>query len=881
MKTIKPQRLGVLHRTFEHAGKKLFVPTVLVAFPLDNPGVLLHEVIAWKTMVAELGEGDHVAIDEGMYKPHGELVVTGSAYPPNGPQPGCKARIVLGPDEHPVVDKSVYVVGDRQWTATGPTAPVPFTAIPIDWTRAFGGKGFNLNPVGRGFEKDVLPNIEDPNQLVRGPGDKPKPVGFRGLPVHWPQRFQKTGTYDAAWRKTRYPGLADDVDLTFFNQAPTDQWIKGYFKGGEAFRIENMHPSEAVITGVLPRVIGRCFVTRNEAGKDLEEIKLSIDTVHLFPGPKVGVLFYRGVALVQEDDAADIKHLLVAAEGADEPRPRSHYERVLAERLDKELGAFRGLRDSELMPPRPLGTPRLAVEAFSDMSDLCKTEGRMTANQRRKAQAELDKLRSECMAEGVDPDKHLPKELPPPAAPTDLEKLAELYEEQMAQADEQRIVAEKESANAMAEARKAAEDAGYDFDAMMEKARADQGGPPKFKAADELARLRADYEAAREAGADLPHVRDMLASPDLEVKLRTAETQLVVAYRQFAHHFPAARRMDQSRAAALREEVQHALATGAPLAERDFTGADLSNMRLSGVDLRGVFLESANLSLVDFSGANLAGAVLARADLRGANLTGANLAEANLGEANLEDALLENADLTKAILSKAWLTRTKLGGAKLDEAEFLETHLANVDLSAVNGKGLLFFRLDMRGVKLDRATIVDAILFEVNLDGAQFENATLSRTTFLTCRAEGARFSGAKLDDVRTVKDSIFAKCDFRGCDLRRAQLRSTNLSDSDFSGADLSDGDLSESDLRRAAFYRATAKRTLMMKSDLRGANLRGINLMEGFLTKANIRAADFTGANLFRVDFARTDGDQATKLDGAFMSYIRFVAKEGGMQT
>lgn len=93
------------------------------------------------------------------------------------------------------------VFGDRVWqrTASGFRAsrPIPFTHMPLQYERSYGGFALHLdelggelpeNPGGRGFvvaeehvEGTSLPNIEDPNALIHRWTDRPLPVGFAPL----------------------------------------------------------------------------------------------------------------------------------------------------------------------------------------------------------------------------------------------------------------------------------------------------------------------------------------------------------------------------------------------------------------------------------------------------------------------------------------------------------------------------------------------------------------------------------------------------------------------------------------------------------------------------------------------------------------------------
>src|SRR6185437_7349523 len=173
-------------------------------------------------------------------------------------------RLAVGP-----IKKELWVVGDRVWNTTGPSDPVPFDKMPLDYEHAFGGPGYASNPRGKGASAvkaesgdlvHPLPNVELAKKLVTSPRDRPSPAGFAPIDPSWPQRIKKTGTYDKKWLETRYPEMAEDLDPSYFNAAPEDQWIDGYWQGGEPFVLESMHPNKPRIEGQVPSLVARAFV---------------------------------------------------------------------------------------------------------------------------------------------------------------------------------------------------------------------------------------------------------------------------------------------------------------------------------------------------------------------------------------------------------------------------------------------------------------------------------------------------------------------------------------------------------------------------------------------------------------------------------------------
>ena len=94
----------------------------------------------------------------------------------------------------------IAVIGDRVWRRRWPSFvasdPEPFERMPLDWSRAFGGRarvrGTEVplldNPSGRGYVLDpaaaegvALPNLESVDDRLRHPLDAPAPVAFAPL----------------------------------------------------------------------------------------------------------------------------------------------------------------------------------------------------------------------------------------------------------------------------------------------------------------------------------------------------------------------------------------------------------------------------------------------------------------------------------------------------------------------------------------------------------------------------------------------------------------------------------------------------------------------------------------------------------------------------
>lgn len=233
-----------------------------------------------------------------------DVLMSGHARPPRG---HSATKLSVGMAVGPV-RKRIAVSGDRVWTLGVATDPVPFDKLSLDYTRAFGGidqsnapsaptDWYVHNPAGTGFSARLmgnghlrLPNLEDPSQPVSSPSDRPRPAGFGPIAPHWPMRSRYAGTYDEAWERDRLPLLPQDFDPRFYQQAPEDQQVDGFLRGGEAVRLEGVHP-DGPLEFYLPR-ISLGFETEFEDGTEISH-RASLHTVVFEPDfPAVSMVWH-------------------------------------------------------------------------------------------------------------------------------------------------------------------------------------------------------------------------------------------------------------------------------------------------------------------------------------------------------------------------------------------------------------------------------------------------------------------------------------------------------------------------------------------------------------------------------------------------------------
>jgi hypothetical protein len=243
-----------------------------------------------------------------------DVVLLGHAQPEQATATELDVVLSCGP-----IRKQVRVYGDRIWKRSlglpTITAPRPFERIPLLYERSFGGwdkssldpkdhRAETRNPVGVGYlrpdvERDVqglsLPNLEDPTELIQKPAERPKPAGFGYVCPHWAPRRQQAGTFDDAWRKTRFPRLPTNFNRRHFNAAPFDQQVLGFLSGGEPVEVRGAG-SRGPLRFSLPRLSpeGR-YKLRNEAE---ERLKMNLDTVLIDADERRVSVLFRGTARI-------------------------------------------------------------------------------------------------------------------------------------------------------------------------------------------------------------------------------------------------------------------------------------------------------------------------------------------------------------------------------------------------------------------------------------------------------------------------------------------------------------------------------------------------------------------------------------------------------
>lgn len=909
MQVYKPLELSLFSKPFRFDGKDRWSAGAMLAFPLTGGEVLLEQDL-WKAATSALGQD--AILDACMPKPRGEVLVAGSYHAPGGGKVAAdRVRIEVGS-----VKKELSVFGNRYWSVGVASSPEPMRSLPLTWERAFGGEGFERNPLGLGMQDvDVfgemrrpLPNIEYPDKLIEGSGQRPDPAGFMPLDMMWPQRLPKAGTYDERWVREIAPGLAEDIDWEFFNVAPSDQWLDGFFAGGEKYRIVNMHPEYAELAGTLPDFRVRCFIERKKRDNDFHEIQLRAETLWLLPGENVGILIYRGTANIDSDDGTDIGTVLLAYENAaDAARDMTHYRAAMQGRKDPETQLKYAVNTRDIIPEsarcgfaRVLeanpGAEMIRQQQVQARAEEVRAEVESTIAEQR------DRLERQLRDAGVDPAPYLAKfdaresELDPAlkslldrieqmlpagvnAVSADLGGLDQLQKDLVAYGEAQREAAKAKVAELADAVKSLPADTQGPVQQKIDAATASMSAkqpfprPPKPAQLNELKKQLADAEKVRERlrSEGIPEDRlpqiPVVDFGAIELKLDEAAAMFTQGYRMGAHLFehgvPPLGVADKERVDAL---LAH-LAAGAAAKDMDggdFAGIVLANRDLSGANFENAFLEEADFTRVDLSGANLRGAILPRAKLRGANLRGADLTGANIGFADLEGADLAGAKLGQAILGGANFTGAVLADAGLAEVSLLDAKFEKTDFTRAALANAVFLNQNVSGARFIDADLSSVAFVNVNAKSADFSGALMDKTTFLDFDGTGAQFVKAKLVNTRFIHNCNLAGAVFTGARGTQVSFRGANLEYADLIGTSLPECDFSMARLAHAKLDEGNYWRSIFADADMSATSGVAANFMEARFRKTRIVSADFSKSNCFSIDFTgATLGE--TRFDGA----------------
>ncbi|MFO0553812.1 MAG: DUF2169 domain-containing protein [Polyangiaceae bacterium] len=717
------------------------------------------------------------------FKVNAEVMLRGHCHPGRTVSE-CPVRLSVGDWR-----KELMVFGDRVWRGgafDSVSEPKPFDAMPLDFAHAFGGPGYDANPVGKGFKSDALPNVELVSERLTARGQERAPGSFGPISSNWAARRGRAGkNYGEVWSKTRAPFYADDFDWTSFHAAPADQQWKGYLRGNEEVRLQNLHPEHTVFATKLPSLRVRAFV-KDKTGA-FTEIAMSLDTLWVEPDEGTLKLVWRGLSPVRELDLSDVQTVLIASEALeDKPLPRADYAAQL-EAFEKD----------------PTGVLASMPPELSELWERREKERRGEPVVEPPADPKLDPVSNE-----------LKRSLGPLMSD---EKLA-----QTSQAMKHLESVPESAAGSRPDLTKIAADLRADADGVVPPMRMAKPGRlpdpmlrPKMRALmAQTAKLR---EEEKRIGKPLDGLADVEAIP----------------------HDPRWKELDPD------YEPPGPLSTDAPgpladLRERDFSGANLAGANLAGANLERANLARANLKGANLRGAKLSRAILYRANLEGADLFGADLTLAHLAEVRASRADLREAYLTEAFLEDAVLESAKLDSTRAEYAIFERAKLPGASLRGSNLSHADFTGADLCDADLRSCTAELALFANARAERTDFEDSEFKQTSFVDAVLVRARLVGVKAPKAFFMRAEL-DEADLSFGDFRDAHFTEGSIKGARFYGTNLRGARFYRADLRGSHMMFAN-----LMSVDARLANLERVNLSRASLYEAILVGAHGTGLDL-----------------------------------
>ncbi|MGK3130816.1 DUF2169 domain-containing protein [Pantoea sp. C8B4] len=817
MKIIKPQRISLITRPYRWQQQHHLGVTLMTMIDMGSLPRLLTEQALWELAAAELQAPDGI-LDLGLPKQHPEFLASGYAFAPASSPAQCQVRIQVGD-----IAKTLRVSGARDWQDDVPSQPQPFQRIPLNWQHAFGGAGETENPFGM-----PLPQVETREHLITHRSQHPHPASFNAVPFTAPRRFARLGKeFDERWMKGEYPGFARDTDWRVFNQAEADQWWpdREALPPGAAWQIENMHPQQPLLRGVLPLWQGRCFITRLTANEEIfEEIALRATTLHFFPHCERIMMMWQGSARIQEDDAADVDTLLAALEHCTQPRSLAYYQQLVQQRNDPERSVLLALRDSELLPAGSVMEDDQNAQPLSPMEE----------NLNRWQRIQRAQQREEFAASGIDIDDMVPEQQRP--APVPMEDLHAYLAMQESKA--QQVI------NQYADAQQQ-----QDTDAAF---------APSPPAIEHYRTQRANYAQ----DADALHASD---------KQRAFNQQAMFdSYRFTAHHLTPPQRMTQAQSTPARQRVQ---ARQGDCRNMDLTGTDLSHLDLRGTDFTGALLENVNFSHCQLDGCIFSDAILTRAQLYACSATecafdNTALALAHCYQCDFTGSVFTQIECSEWVLEHCIMYHTRISDVMFNHVTLAHCRFQHATLESCQFTGLALQALDFTAATLNQLYFVESDLFAIC-----FREATLTAVGWVECQAPEIDFHSASLQTCLFVSGTSLPRADFRCATLTQCNLRETALPHAQFIQATLVTSDLSEADCTLADMRQMQASECQFVRTCFNQAQLKDSNFSGAFLAKAQLLGCDLRGCNLFRADLSLTLLDGETRFDDAWTNEMKTV--------
>lgn len=203
----------------------------------------------------------------------------------------------------------------------------------------------------------------------------------------------------------------------------------------------------------------------------------------------------------------------------------------------------------------------------------------------------------------------------------------------------------------------------------------------------------------------------------------------------------------------------------------------------------------------------------------------------------------------------------RLGGKfeRDEEDQALNAQDARSLAERLYGEPMDFKDRNLAYADLTNTKLVGADFSGANLEGASFANSQLTVAAFDNALATSADFAGSNL------RGSVFSHADLTTAQFAEADLQGTTIADTRADGANFSSADLTLASVRvtslsAASFEDARLEGARFYDVALPGANMRRVHVLQGRIWYSDLRAADFTAAELAGPTLIADDMSYAT---------------------
>ncbi len=863
MKIIRPLQLSFNHQVLEQDRTFYFTVSASLGINLQT-GKELLDIHYLKDMFECMGESPMP--DMGMPKPNGEFLVSGKFFAPGQqPVPGGKVRVKLNNS-----DKTLYIFGSRQWQNGIPSRAKDIQSMDLEYSNAFGGKGYKKNPDGIGYNDGLLPSVEDPNHIVASQGAQPDPAGFAPLPPVLPQRTQYQGTYDADYKQKFFPGYPGDHDWKSFLCAPQDQWIKGYYTGEESYSLHNLHPDIPLISGTFPGLYPRCFLNEIKEEQVLfKELPLHLDTIWFFPEKLLGVLIFRGVMEVEDDEAETITEVLCGYEDrADEPRSQEYYRQALQKRRDSDDDLLKNMNTRDLIPEGHKSAMELlmasALEGEQDSPLADNIDAKAEAMQKM-ADEKIEEaiLQAEANMENIDiPDEawdNIPddarEKMPGKQGGLDIRKMMKAGEDAEPDADVKQLNDKLESIlpGITANDLKKLDMKDFSFDKIDEI----------MEAVEEFSGKK-EKEAKEIAAKEIDKAKEQVAE-----QVKTLNLQIEQAKRAMGSE-------GSDEVQSLEEAKKKVEESLQAFDDIDLDGTKKVKAPLPRIDVETIKEQTAQID------PQIMQAMQQLQTMKDMDIEPEKTKEL---EEQLNEVMATTSQQVEAGLveaEKGFREGYIMAAHFMDEglsphkdsveevkARFLEAVTLGEDVSEGDWACLDLSGEDLSGIDLSNAFLEQVNFTGAVLKGVNFSGAILARAVFAEADCTGANFDEANVGAVHAQG------ADFTDARFTSAKLSKGDFTDANFTGADLEEIEALEIVIDRANFTRAKIPKVLFLKLTIIGASFHQTNMNTSSFLQCTITDCNFSEAILHNCAFVDTSLNSLC-FDKANLESACFVATD-----